>query len=303
MNRFKGLVFGGGGITGQIDRIISGLEQFGLEVNNGDEDIDFIFHGNHWYKEAEPYIDNIKYSRVLKIFNVLDIPVHIKDFNYNKHKELLLKADVITCISEFVKNQIKLFYGLDAINIGYPIKDLVPATVKTPYRYLSIGRLSDPNKSCYIGQLALKHAGIPEDQIALIGPEPPPANYGHWFGSVSDQDLCNFYSSAEYLIAPSHIEGLCLPVIESICSGVIPIVFSDMTTRPELLGEIDFYNSIERGYENMSKSIKYLEANKIEKVFVKYQLNSLAKKYAVKYNKLTVAKNIIDIISKSRKIV
>ena len=107
MNRLKGLVFGGGGVTGQIDRVINGLQQFGLEINNGDEDIDFIFHGNHWYKEAEPYIDNIKYRRVLKIFNVLDIPVHIKDFNYNKHKELLLKADVITCISEFVKNQIK----------------------------------------------------------------------------------------------------------------------------------------------------------------------------------------------------
>ena len=298
MSKLNGLVFGGGGITGQIDRIIDGLRQNNCEINSSNTDnIDFIFSGNAWHKEAE----DVKNSNIIKIYNTLDLPYHCNDFDFNKYGEILKKADILTCISEFVKSQIWEKYRLNAINIGYPVKDINPFNLNyrsnLSYKFLFIGRLADPNKRTTLGIKALNLINVNIQDVAFIGPEVPFNQQGiHYYGPVEDSILHSFYSSCEYLISPSKIEGLNLPVIESIIMGMIPIVCNDMTTKDELLGDIDFYSNIYPTPESIASAILFLEENPDQKLMLKEKLSELAKVFYPKFNKLTVAKKIVNCI-------
>ncbi len=58
---------------------------------------------------------------------------------------------------------------------------------------------------------------------------------GKYYGVQSAQSLNEAYNSVNFVLCTSAVEGLCLPVLEAMAVGVVPVVCRDMTTRTELL--------------------------------------------------------------------
>lgn len=62
----------------------------------------------------------------------------------------------------------------------------------------------------------------------------------NFIGSVTDEQLLSLYRNATAYIAPSLYEGFGLPAFESLECGV-PVLASDRTAQPEILGNAAFY--------------------------------------------------------------
>ena len=73
-----------------------------------------------------------------------------------------------------------------------------------------------------------KHAGIPDD--ALIWTD----QYAYRIGQPAEA-MAALYSAFDVLLAPSHGEGFCLPLVEAQACGT-PVVASDFSAQKELVG-------------------------------------------------------------------
>ena len=62
----------------------------------------------------------------------------------------------------------------------------------------------------------------------------------HFTGPVTDNDLSAIYAMAKIFCFPSFAEGMGLPPLEAMASGV-PVVVSDSTSMPEVCGEAGLY--------------------------------------------------------------
>ena len=111
-------------------------------------------------------------------------------------------------------------------------------------------------------------------------------------GFVSDEYLSVLYQGASIYIFPSLCEGFGLPPLEAMNFGV-PVVSSDATCLPEILGNAAFYFEA-RNAENISKAIievlsnKHLQENLIQngyKQIKKYYWKKMAKKIIRIYEK------------------
>lgn len=91
-------------------------------------------------------------------------------------------------------------------------------------------------------------------------------------GYVSENDLSEFYQSAEMFIYPSLYEGFGIPPLEAMIHG-IPVIASSTTSLPEVCGEAAFYinpyseESIINAFKILSKN-KNLQNELILKGFV-----------------------------------
>ena len=75
-------------------------DEFGISTAS-DEDID------------EEHGDSAISNSGFKIFNVLDIPEHLEEHPVEKMREQLKQADIVTCISEPVQEQLKRILNID----------------------------------------------------------------------------------------------------------------------------------------------------------------------------------------------
>lgn len=73
------------------------------------------------------------------------------------------------------------------------------------------------------------HASIPEHAIRFVD------QYAYRSG-FSDEMMAAMYTSFDVLLAPSHGEGFCVPLIEAQACGT-PVITSDFSTGPELVGD------------------------------------------------------------------
>lgn len=196
--------------------------------------VDFVFCGNPWFDE----LINAKSSKILRtqlIFNVLDIPEHIRDFPIQKLLCQLSKSDAVTCISEFVSSQLKK-HGINSEVIYYPMKPVFYTGLKKhPFKVLACGRVNDPNKYFASAVHALIRAGYKEEDVVIVGGENP--GWGTFLGTVSDETLNELMNSVDYVIMLSKIEGIGLPAIEGAVCGAIPILASHLSTLPEFWSE------------------------------------------------------------------
>jgi len=78
-----------------------------------------------------------------------------------------------------------------------------------------------------LAELAL-HAGIPSHAIVW------PNQYAYQIGFKADQ-MAATYTAMDVLLAPSHGEGFCVPLIEAQACGV-PVIASNFSAQPELVG-------------------------------------------------------------------
>ena len=124
-----------------------------------------------------------------------------------------------------------------------------------------------------------------------IGPKGRRCLTQRTLGLISDSELNKLYNSSKFLLLPSKAEGLGLPMIESMICGAIPITCSDNLTAKE-------FSPAEFICEPNAKSI----ISKIEKLDKEYENNrqkaiQVGKKYKIQFDKINIAKNIINIFN------
>lgn len=241
-------VVGGTSVLSQSDRIKQGLNSLpGVKVTDYISDADLVYSNDagHFGSILEDKAKGRLKPGARLVFNVLDIPLHLLppsgDYAFEKMlalAEQLKQADAVTAISQYVQSQIQQYLGLRSTVIYNPIKDVSPSIRLSgarpyPFRVLMVGRCLDSNKRIRsLGIPSLIAAGFDESEVAVVGGEYP--GWGVNLGIVRDDVLNDLYNSVDYVMYPSLLEGLGLPIYESLTCGAIPIVCHDLTTINEV---------------------------------------------------------------------
>jgi len=276
-------VYGDKDYTCQVIRIGEGFLGLENEVVVGN-DYDFVYCNNFDYTDIDTkHKDCALSQKGFKIFNVLDIPPHIPDFPIEKLKEQLAEADIVTCISPPVKEQLKKI-GVDSHVIWNPIKDVAfDSGIKRDINCLYVGRYEDPNKRFNLLNNIEKYA---------IGSQAGHFPNCTYIGNVSDVVLNQFYNSSKIVALPSKFEGLGLTALEAMACGAIPLVCSD---NPNSNLCPDFCVA-----EPNEKSINDTY-NRLLNHFTHYQsviLSEWTQWVQYKFSKFSVASNILDLYNK-----
>ncbi len=88
------------------------------------------------------------------------------------------------------------------------------------------------------------------------------SNYIHITGYVDQADICKIYLGANLVVFPSLFEGFGIPLIEAMrCK--CPIVCSDRTSIPEIVGDAAIYFNPENSDEIAEKIVLVLESSRI----------------------------------------
>ena len=290
MKSIKFLMFGADGLTCQLPRIREAMLNLGHIIS--EESPDLIYANDPTgYQKALSLKE--KFPNSFLMLNFLDIPWHFP--NVEKQTKLLTdhffpKADAVTVISYKVKNDLSKFFSKTIQVIYNPIKDVFyDNNIKKNNNFLYVGRANDPIKRINLVKESLSKIRNEIDIVKICGAENP--GFGNYLGLISDSELNKLYNSSKFLLLPSKAEGLGLPMIESMICGAIPITCSDNLTAKE-------FSPAEFICEPNAKSI----ISKIEKLDKEYENNrqkaiQVGKKYKIQFDKINIAKNIINIFN------
>lgn len=249
-------LFGATGENCQLIRINRELRKMGFVTLPAESCVYSHYNQFFVYCNDAGYFDEaIEYATLnskFLILNVLDIPEHLlPSFDLEKLTKQLLSANIVTCISRTVKQQLEYFCGIDAHVIYNPVKDvyLMPERPERTNKYLYVGRANDSNKRFDLVRNFVKN---PED-LTVCGSENP--NFGKYVGIVSDDELNRLYNTSKFLLLPSNFEGIGLTACEAIICGCIPLLSVVNKTAKEFFPPqliLDFPNTQE-------EDLNYLE--------------------------------------------
>ena len=275
---YKIKLYGAKGYTCQIPRIAQGLVGIGNRIVG-----DFVYSNNFDYEEIdEEHGDSAISNSGFKIFNVLDIPEHLPDYPVEKLREQLKEADIVTCISPPVQEQLKRILNLDVPCIWNPIKDVFfDPVVGRDIDLLFVGRGTDPNK-----RLLMLENLFPE--ITAVGPVCP-AVIGKYLGQVADTQLQSIYNRTKVLALPTRFEGLGLTPLEAMVCGAVPLVCSDNPNSnlcPEFCVCFPSMEEAEKKYRDLLENYETYR-----QIILRDYTNQIAKKFS----KFSIAENIIDL--------
>ncbi len=268
----------------QISRIEQGL------INNrhllDDKNPDIVYSNNDMYDDILNFVKTLNKKPKI-ILNVLDLQLNNPSYDLIKVKNQLLQADIITCISETVKKQIKQSIGLDAHVIYNPIKDIQFNNLNKSIPFLYVGRANDNRKRFSLIKNTLSNIENVHEGLFICGSENP--YFGKYVGIVNDETLNHLYNISKFLLLPSSFEGLGLPMIEAMVGGCIPITCADNETAIE-------FSPPEFICEPNSNSLmnKLIELNNNYSHFQQISIQ-YGKKYSSLMNKNQIAKNIISL--------
>jgi glycosyltransferase involved in cell wall biosynthesis len=294
-------ILGSEGYTNQISRVRDAFVQLGHEhtFRHWEDDVDLIFVGDPCRKMDEVIQDKIDGQvRGKVIFNVLDCPLHLMErgaWNPEKLCRQLAYADAVTSISKWTQGVVKTLTGFDSSVVYYPMKDVFhTGQVKYPqYKAMLVGRLNDTNKRTDLAIEALIRAGYQESEVAMVGSERP--RWGDYLGVVTDEVLNDLYNSVDFVLMPSRVEGIGLSAIEGAICGAIPILCSDLPTLNEF-----WQRSPWRIYYDLD-AFEYIVWVMRNRNFMrtKPEMREYAQReFFPKFNKLAVAKRIIEVYQK-----
>ena len=184
----------------------------------------------------------------------------------------------------------KKFYNKEIHVIYNPTKDVFfNSEIKKTNKFLYVGRANDPIKRIkLLSDMSIKNPLIFKD-LKICGTENP--GFGKYLGVVSDEKLNEYYNSSKFLLLPSRAEGLGLTMIEGLICGCIPITCSDNLTAKEF-SPIEFI--CEPSPNVMIKKIEELNEKYTEQ---RTKALKIGKKYKIQFDKITIAKNIINIFN------
>ena len=269
--------------------IKEGFKKLGHEISN--EDPNLIYANDpRGYQEA--MLVKKKYKSVPTIFNLLDIPWHMPNIEQQTKllvSHFLIHADFVSTISQKVKKDLSKFFKKNIHVVYNPIKDVhYDEKILKNNTFLFVGRANDPIKRFNLIRDSVSKIENGIKKIKVCGAENP--NFGNYLGYVSDDELNNLYNSTQFLLLPSKAEGIGLPMIEAMICGVLPITCDDNETAKEFLPP-DFICA--PNPESILECIKKLE----QEYEIKRKLAlKFGTEYKEKFNKTTVAKNILNII-------
>ena len=123
--------------------------------------------------------------------------------------------------------------------------------------------------------------------MKICGTENP--SFGNYLGHVSDKELNKLYNSTKYLLLTSKAEGIGLSMIEAMICGSIPIACSDNETALEFLPKDFICEPTSQGIVSKIEELNKEYKTKRELAF------EFGKKYKDKFNKISIAKNILKI--------
>ena len=269
--------------------IKEGFTKLGHEIS--DENPELIYANDpRGYKEAIQIKKKSKEAPL--IFNLLDIPWHMPNIQQQTKllvNQFLNQADFVSVISLKVKKDLSQFFNKKIHIIYNPIKDVYyDEKILKNNMFLFVGRANDPIKRFDLVRDTLIKIKDGIKKIKVCGAENP--NFGNYLGYVSDEELNNLYNSTQFVLLPSKAEGIGLPMIESMICGALPITCSDNETAKEFLPR-DFICAPDP--KSILEHIKKLEneyANKRNLAF------EFGKRYKEKFNKSSIAKNILNIL-------
>ncbi|MEZ6015783.1 MAG: glycosyltransferase family 1 protein [Planctomycetota bacterium] len=165
------------------------------------------------------------------------------------------RADLVLTGCEWVARDIVDALGVDParVRVTYLGCDHLPILPRAEpsQRYLLTVARVDPRKN-HLGVLRAFEALVREGRDlrwviagpvgwrceaveAALAASPARARI-EWRRAVSERELCELYAGAALFMWPSYAEGYGLPPLEAMRAGV-PVVASDRTTLPEVLGE------------------------------------------------------------------
>jgi len=269
--------------------IKEGFKKLGHEISN--EDPNLIYANDpRGYKEAMLVKKN--YKSVPLILNLLDIPWHMPNIEQQTKllvSQFLMHADFVSTISKKVKKDLSKFFK-ENIHIVYnPVKDVYyDEKILKNNTFLFVGRANDPIKRFNLIRDSVSKIENGIRKIKVCGAENP--NFGNYLGYVSDDELNNLYNSTQFLLLPSKAEGIGLPMIEAMICGALPITCNDNETAKEFL-PLDFICAPNIG--SILECIKKLEQEYEIKRKLAFKFGT---EYKEKFNKTTIAKNILNII-------
>lgn len=281
---------------GQIDRIEQGFKELGHEITINLDEADLLYSNDFDQADVaavERQIVDAKY-----IQNLLDIPWHLveKDKSIlDKISQRLDRADYITTISETVQSQIKQEFKYDSNVIYQPIKPVNNLGLKKDIEFLMIGRLNDPNKRASLGIQVINKfkEQIPQIRAVTVGSEDIRADGILHLGILNDEELNEVYNRTKYVLCLGKVEGLNLPIPESICAGSIPISLNDSEVSFEFNPHVFISEpAVESIYEKIQK-IDYYYKEIIDSV-----VKPLAEIYQEKFSPKSVAARIIEAAEK-----
>lgn len=259
----------------QVPRIADGFRGLGHAVVKDGEEYDFIYANNPPYDigDEEHKIPPLDLPG-FKIFNVLDVPVHDKNYNFDKLGEQLLKADLVTCMGELALSQLKEIYNINAVIIGQPVKDVfLDRTINKKLNGIFVGRARDSVK-----RFPLLRKINEEYEVVTVGNEQP--IFGAYVGPKTDTELNLYYNSSKFVFSLTTIEGL--PALEGIICGAIPIVCSDnkissffpsfCIAEPSEESVYQTYKKINNNYDSYREFILEQYSFRIQKMFSKFQI-------------------------------
>ena len=225
------------------------------------------------------------------IFNLLDIPWHMPNIEKQTNllvENYLLKADIITVISFKVKKDLAKFTNRKTHVIYNPRRDVYhDSNIKKDNSFLFVGRANDPVKRINLVRDSLLKIENGLKNLKICGEQDP--GFGKYLGYVPDKKLNELYNSSKYVLLPSKAEGIGLPMIEAMICGSVPILCSDNETAKEFSIQ-DFI--CEPDAKSIVDKINYLNKNYLTK---REMALELGKKYEKKFDKITIAKNILSI--------
>ncbi len=283
--------FGARFYGGQIDRIDQGFKDLGHTVNDS---VGGLVYCNDMAHFEEAYNYYLIHSNPCKfILNVLDCPTWVSEWpRVQEDWKIKFKdAHKITCISDFVKNDLKQHFDIDAATIYNPIKNVYPIKdIKKDIIFLFVGRASAPNKCVkeilYPLYLAL-HPFFGPECMHFIGSEYPGFGVSH--GVVTDQELNELYNRSLFYLSPNKFEGLNLPVIEAIVTGCLPIICNHLTTKFEVAPPAFLCESSADG---MFAKIRQIISNLPKYCQICSEYSTL---YKEKFSGRQIAKNILNV--------
>jgi hypothetical protein len=269
-----------------VSRVEEGLENNGVIFVN--ENPDLIYKNEDFFDEAIEFKKTCT-NNPFVIFNILDLQVRNPNYDIEKLKEQLRHANVVTCISHTVKNQIKQYLNIDAEVIYNPIKDISFKNLKRNIPFLYVGRANDQNKRFFLIKDALQKFNG-QTGLVICGSENP--NFGHYIGIIDDERLNHIYNTSRFVLLPSKFEGLGLSMIEGMIAGAIPITCNDNPTALEFSPkEFTCDPNQQAILDKMMEIHKNYSGN--QQIALEY-----GKRYEEIMNKNQVAKNIINIYNK-----
>lgn len=279
-------LFGANCFTCQLPRIKDGFMALNHEINYDHPDIIYA-NDPGGFKEA---LELKNKTNGFLILNILDIPWCLPEVQtYIKNwSQYLNLADAVTTISRKVEKDLQQFVNKNIHIIFNPTKDVYyDENIKKDNLFMYVGRANDPNKRIHLVYQTLSNIQDGINSIKICGSENP--CFGQYLGVIPDLDLNILYNRTKYVFLTSKIEGIGLSMIEGMICGCIPITCDDNETAIEFLPK-DFI------CQPNPQSIlqKIIELNNNYSNYHKLALQ-YGKQYKDQFNKITIAKNILNV--------